>query len=643
MFAGQRADSPSLSPIPLRKQGPVPGQFTRRRDSPTLSALPQASGGGSGGGVGNATIHRASPTLRGPSLEPLPRPDSVASELAKSLERNPRTIRRYYFSPNGLDKRSERLPAARHYDVVLEEGDGTEGPNLVDEIHCRYVDFLKLTEDASLGEVSAAITDVTQIARFLDRCRPRTRLDGYPLYVILKDILRRMLDDKISSATRAEARLRAEVASLQASLEAAAEARAALASQSQELRDKLRKITTQLHMLGAKEAHLKEQLHAHSSELELAATAHLESTSKQLQAAEATEGPGLGRTGSGDWASLGVGGDGSGVPGAGEKSLHETVNALPEPELNSLISQLPPSAVESLMMAALEGGPGGSELAEGLFRALLASGTLSTDAILSALSSLPAERRRELLRKLWAELAGPNDRCTVDTLESLIGIGPDDLARMIAAEWESWGSSFLLSLLHRVGGEPAELLQEIMSKLAPRRAMATSAMVEMSADMREGLADATDSVATAFESSWGSGSVMGRDATAALSELQQSSAELEEAGVDGGTMGWKALQATIRTLELGESANSDALASAVAAGDAVGVARWLMRSVCCGKIATPSRLVALPASLTHQHHHVRARWRRPLGPRGRRRDALARGLRRRLLPARRGVARDGGR
>ena len=37
----------------------------------------------------------------------------------------------------------ERLPAARNYDVVLEDGEGTEGPKLVDEVHCRYVDFLQ--------------------------------------------------------------------------------------------------------------------------------------------------------------------------------------------------------------------------------------------------------------------------------------------------------------------------------------------------------------------------------------------------------------------------------------------------------------------------------------------------------------------
>ena len=39
--------------------------------------------------------------------------------------------RRYYFSADGLDKHSERLPAARHYDVTLERDEGTEGPNLV--------------------------------------------------------------------------------------------------------------------------------------------------------------------------------------------------------------------------------------------------------------------------------------------------------------------------------------------------------------------------------------------------------------------------------------------------------------------------------------------------------------------------------
>ena len=57
----------------------------------------------------------------------------------------PTVARRYYFSADGLDKQSERLPCAKHYDVVLETQVGTEGKVISDSIHCRYVDYLAST------------------------------------------------------------------------------------------------------------------------------------------------------------------------------------------------------------------------------------------------------------------------------------------------------------------------------------------------------------------------------------------------------------------------------------------------------------------------------------------------------------------
>jgi hypothetical protein len=76
------------------------------------------------------------PPNRPMSLEPIVRASTPGSEVPRSrggtpLQAPPQIARRYYFAPDGLDRHSERLPAARHYDVLLEEDEGTEGSNLV--------------------------------------------------------------------------------------------------------------------------------------------------------------------------------------------------------------------------------------------------------------------------------------------------------------------------------------------------------------------------------------------------------------------------------------------------------------------------------------------------------------------------------
>ena len=156
----------------------------------------------------------------------------------------PAVARRYYFAADGLDRHSERLPAAKHYDVVLESQVGTEGKVSVspgrrvflscccslcplrqklhrptdrptdrlqviaDSIHCRYVDYLAATTapegsvpwgtqdhgpaaaagllEPPLAEAGRGRTreaDFDEITTFLETCRPKTRLDAYPIYV----------------------------------------------------------------------------------------------------------------------------------------------------------------------------------------------------------------------------------------------------------------------------------------------------------------------------------------------------------------------------------------------------------------------------------------------------------------------------
>eukprot|EP01043_Picozoa_sp_COSAG02_P037520 COSAG02_NODE_2823_length_7948_cov_14.628105_1_plen_1034_part_10 len=730
---------------------------TQRRKN-TVSPLPQMRAGSP-----------STPLRPSRTLEPLPlqadRPSSGsdASQVARSAQINPPTVRRFFFSANGLDKHSKKLPAAHHYDVLLEDGDGTEGPNLQDEIQCRYIDFLAAAAGGDITGLSwtnPSLNDVMKVAEFLDRCAPRTRLDGYPLYIILKDVLRRLLRGQIEATSQAEAELRAQVASLQSSLGAAAASHMMLQRQFEQLRGRLQTIEQQLGDLASQETGMRERLWASTNELaqasaELAesqtelegngegATAKFGGLLRQIastgsiadsfsfgrgnsddlatgtkgSAADggspgvpSAESAGAGSAGSGvagsassevagsgvrsarsagsavsarsgdagsgtrsaesgardgvggqidgsvadsdtssrrsvsptNFASIGAalgavalgtfggasgaskgsmhgGGSGngsgngsgsskssgessgksSGVPSgrlsgmvsgvistshftnsSNGSALHESGAALAPSEVDNLVQRLPPNAIESLMVSALESAPksnGNGAVQTGMFRALVASGHVDADAIRDAVPSLSAEQRQKLLRELWEEFGGPHDRTTIHHLHDGIGIGPDDISRMIAEGWDDWGSRFLMSLLHRVGSDPVELLQGVMRELAPRKAAATEAVVDMADGIRDQLSDATNSVADAFSASWGGGTVMGRDVKDGVSSLVS---DLEsQAGNGSSAIKLRALKALSATLELGDSSASDAFLSLVAAGDSIGVGRFLMKAI----------------------------------------------------------------
>ena len=707
----------------------------RRRD--TGSPLPAMRAGSP------PTPLRPSRTLEPLSLQAdRPSSGSNASHAARSAQINPPTVRRYFFSANGLDKHSKKLPAAHHYDVMLEDGDGTEGPNLQDEIQCRYIDFLAAAaggDIAGLSWTNPRLNDVMKVAEFLDHCAPRTRLDGYPLYIILKDVLRRLLRGQIEATSQAEAELRAQVASLQSSLGAAAASHMMLKRQSEQLRGRLQTIEQQLGDLASKETGMRERLWASTNEL-AQASAELAESQTELEGngkgATATFGgllrqvasvgsiaehsfsfgsgrsDGLGtgaigsaaagessvagsgagsgaRSGKGSATNFGVasgvdaeagseagfgagsaasgardgvggqldGADGSGTDcdgssarratsptnfasigaalgavalgsfggagrvldgsahgsangsgsgsggsagrlsgmvsgvvstshfanmlGTSESALHDTGAALSPSQVASLVGRLPPNAIESFMACALEGTPnsnGNGAVQTGMFRALVSSGQVDADAICDAVHSLSAEQRQELLRELWEEFGGPNDRTTIGHLLSGIGIGPDDVSRMVAEGWDEWGSRFLMSLLHRVGNDPVEFLQGVMREFAPRKAAATEAVVDIAEAIRAQLSDATKSVADAFSASWGGGAVMGRELKDGMNSLV-SELESQTGDSTSAMMKVRSLKALAATLELGESSASDAFLRLVGAGDAVGVGRFLMKAV----------------------------------------------------------------
>jgi hypothetical protein len=104
--------------------------------------------------------------------------------------------------------------------AVIQRG-APAGPRLSDAIHCRYVDYLAAPDHSAVS--TGLVDDITReadvddLTDFLDTCRPLTRLDAYPIYVLQKDLLRKLLQREARLVAGGTAR-RAELAAIQKAL-----------------------------------------------------------------------------------------------------------------------------------------------------------------------------------------------------------------------------------------------------------------------------------------------------------------------------------------------------------------------------------------------------------------------------------------
>ena len=488
-----------------------------------------------------------------PSLRPSPKRHMPTSAEAAdghgwndrhpgSLQEAPAVVRRYYFSTDGLDRCSERLPAARHFDVLLERGEGTEGPNLIDEINCRYVDFLKLPSgegrDGGLLDINTSEGSIQEISLFLDRCRPRTRLDGYPLYIILKDMLRRMLSGKIKESQCLED----EVASLRSHLATAAAERLVSERKAAKLRTQLRKVETQLHVLAAKEHSLQEELKANAAELAAAAREHAadvvavtearqiaedmnDATAAAAAAADTTVVPEPSTPNCATPPSSSRTGSPSGSNSVAE--MARAVRGLSPQELAMVVAQLPAHAAETLLAGAMRGA--NVSVRNSMLAHFLAPGHQGTGPILAAAADLDSSTRQALLRRLWeqevAEVGG--GRPTPELIASHLGLDPSEWARLIAEGWEMWGPGMLRTVLLRVGGDPVEQLEELMASLDATRAQEKVARMEILDEVTDALRGAVARIGRAYAASWGASRViLGRQRILGFSNLRTALEEL---------------------------------------------------------------------------------------------------------------------
>ena len=145
--------------------------------------------------------------------------DSTAAFSSRSLP-EPRMARKFLFTER--NEGLQQLPVMKHYTIMLEPEDGVEVTN--DHLSYRYVDFLTLQSQPQFelshrdGQV-----DVHELAEWLHKARPHTRLDGYPLFLLARDLLRKLLRKELQFMNSAEDALRKQLADVTRQLAQAVE------------------------------------------------------------------------------------------------------------------------------------------------------------------------------------------------------------------------------------------------------------------------------------------------------------------------------------------------------------------------------------------------------------------------------------
>jgi hypothetical protein len=225
----------------------------------------------------------------GPALVPRPASAYVRSpsqEALRPASANRRVLPAFFFAESSEPERSDRYPTPMSYHVVDEDGsarttgrDHTEGSeaNIAraeqlemrhvegDFRRFRYVDFQTPPMSPELVNRGAGVVPINDIAKWMDASKPRTRLDAYPMLVLLREILRRLLKSEFDASDALIADLRARLKELEELMEADREAHKARMAELAAQRDGLLDDATQLEGQISKVKNETAEMKAHLS------------------------------------------------------------------------------------------------------------------------------------------------------------------------------------------------------------------------------------------------------------------------------------------------------------------------------------------------------------------------------------------
>ena len=167
--------------------------------------------------------------------------DSLPTTAVNSDGPLPRIIRRYRFNESrpGTKSVDKRLPQLSHFDVRVGKlsfsstpsapflDTASTVPSKCDYLRVYYSDFLSQhpTEDADkpkYSDVDESTIESEELQKWILDSHPRSRTETYPLYLLTKDVLRRVSASKCKIINTTMDKLREQLAALQGAIHALA-------------------------------------------------------------------------------------------------------------------------------------------------------------------------------------------------------------------------------------------------------------------------------------------------------------------------------------------------------------------------------------------------------------------------------------
>lgn len=163
---------------------------------------------GKGDGIRTPRAGRPEPPLASPQDGPRSARNPSGHRDRGPLRETIR-LRRFFFDDitRGVEP---TLPL--HYDVLMPSRRAKE--SALDHLRYRYVDFVCPTATAWHGMLDGPDeqdpVDTQQLMEFFSKAEPRTRIDAYPMYLLMRDLLHRQLNGKMQLQHKEAETLRVE-------------------------------------------------------------------------------------------------------------------------------------------------------------------------------------------------------------------------------------------------------------------------------------------------------------------------------------------------------------------------------------------------------------------------------------------------
>jgi hypothetical protein len=132
---------------------------------------------------------------------------TTAGQLPRAPAVGRRVLPSFFFTESAEPERSDRFPMPMNYQVCAERPSSSGAFK-----RFRYVDFLTLpVAGETLNQGDPGVVQAEVVGRWLDESKPRTRLDAYPMFVLIQEVLKSLLKSRFVAAAAERADLRRQI------------------------------------------------------------------------------------------------------------------------------------------------------------------------------------------------------------------------------------------------------------------------------------------------------------------------------------------------------------------------------------------------------------------------------------------------